>query len=199
MGPSNAVTEADGFLLAGEIAEAFVRVFGQSETGEEARRFLRSSRLQRLLLRFSGFLAVQIEFAIGAVDEGKLTRRRFAEKEPRQFDRILDLRKSHPWQAQARRCGDSVYSFKNALPTLEQSIAKFEISPCSLCLLVNESLMAFNSIDDFGKHAHAPGDSGPINLSRRAKTRRDDRVLSKPKSSSTPGSRWRLATVATSF
>ena len=96
--PVEGRAEARAALVTGEIMKTLVRIFGQTEAGEEARRFFRFLRLHSgvavpaifrvavfsVRARFAKTAAfrfaqrLEIHFAIGAVGEGKLARQTFA-------------------------------------------------------------------------------------------------------------------------
>jgi hypothetical protein len=93
--------------------EAFVRVFGKSKACEKPCWLLAGRCLWLCiarLLRVPGALAAQIELAISAVDEWKLARQPFAEKEPRNFAWFVRQGKRHPRDTKTGRGGSSFHT-----------------------------------------------------------------------------------------
>ena len=143
--------QAHEFLLTGEKVEAFVRVFGQSKTGEETRGFFDCRCLPLCvawLLRVPGVLAAQIELAIGAIHEWKLAWRPFAKEEPCKFARFVRQRKCHPREPKSGRGAGGSHFLEDSVPAPKHFVSKLRVLPRPIHLLAHENLVTLDRIGD---------------------------------------------------
>src|SRR5256886_7173474 len=149
---------------------------------------------------------LEVHLAIRCVQVRELTRQAFAEQITRNFPWLINFGQRQAWQrTPGWRPRDGIFRF-DVVPAPQKFTPELFIRPRALHLIENELVIIFDGFDDLSELAHfffflvvAALSKRRSCLVRRSETAATDLFETKLNNRSTPGSRWRFATVSMSF